>query len=111
MVSMLVFQILVAKNSHIFNGVPVRLDSAPGTILIFSAVSFYRPRTARAEADPTYALRGALTQVKPTPRAAITDAEKFGALLRAIDAFDGQPLQQGRLGVDGHGHDGSGDGD
>ena len=47
--------------------------------------------TARAETDPTYALRGALTQFKPTPRAAITDATKFGALLRAIDAFDGQP--------------------
>ena len=28
--------------------------------------------------------------MKPTPRAAITDAEKFGALLRAIDSFDGQ---------------------
>jgi len=36
-------------------------------------------------------LRGALTQVKPTPRAAITDAEKFGALLRAVDTFGGQP--------------------
>lgn len=41
--------------------------------------------------DPTYALRGALTQFRPSPRAAITDRTQFGALLRAIDAFDGQP--------------------
>jgi integrase len=32
-----------------------------------------------------------LTTVKATPRAAIIEAKKFGALLRAIDAFDGQP--------------------
>ena len=62
-----------------------RLRSTIGTVFRYAIA------TARAEADPTYALRGALTQVKPTPRAAITDAQKFGALLRAIDSFDGQP--------------------
>lgn len=51
----------------------------------------YAIATARADADPTYALKGALTQARPSPRAAITDAPRFGALLRAIDAFDGQP--------------------
>lgn len=51
----------------------------------------YAIATARAETDPTYSLRGALAQVKSTPRAAITDPQRFGALLRAIDAFDGQP--------------------
>jgi integrase len=62
-----------------------RLRSTIGSVFRFAIA------TARADTDPTYALRGALTQVRPTPRAAITDAEQFGALLRAIDAFDGQP--------------------
>jgi integrase len=61
-----------------------RLRSTVGSVLRFAIA------TARADADPTYALRGALTQVKATPRAAITDAARFGALLRAVDSFDGQ---------------------
>ena len=61
-----------------------RLRSTIGSVFRYAIA------TARAEFDPTYALRGALTQVKAPPRAAITDAKKFGALLRAIDAFDGQ---------------------
>jgi integrase len=51
----------------------------------------YAIATARVNADPTYALRGALTHARPTPRAAITDPAALGALLRAIEAFDGQP--------------------
>ena len=62
-----------------------RLRSTIGSVFRYAIA------TARADMDPTYALRGALTQVKPTPRAAITDPTSFGALLRAIDAFDGQP--------------------
>jgi integrase len=68
-----------------------RYESARRLRSTIGSVFRYAIATARAEADPTYALRGALTQVKPTPRAAITDAEKFGALLRAVDTFDGQP--------------------
>ena len=44
-----------------------------------------------ADIDPTYALRGALVRPKEKPRAAITDPEKFGELLRAIHGYDGQP--------------------
>jgi len=55
------------------------------------AVCRYAIATARAENDPTSALRGALTTPIVTPRAAITDPKKFGAMLRAIDSFDGQP--------------------
>ncbi|MGH6870438.1 MAG: tyrosine-type recombinase/integrase [Rhizomicrobium sp.] len=51
----------------------------------------YAVATSRAEFDPTPVLRGAITPPKVTPRAAITDPEKFGGLLRAIDGFDGQP--------------------
>jgi len=68
-----------------------RYESARRLQSTIGSVFRYAIATARAEIDPTYALRGALTQVKPTPRAAITDPQKFGALLRAIDAFDGQP--------------------
>ncbi len=68
-----------------------RYESARRLRSTIGSVFRYAIATARAENDPTYALRGALTQAKSTPRAAITDAEKFGALLRAIDAYDGQP--------------------
>ncbi len=68
-----------------------RYESARRLRSTVGSVFKYAIATARAETDPTYALRGALTRAKPKPRAAITDAEKFGALLRAIDTFDGQP--------------------
>ena len=68
-----------------------RYKSARRPRSTIGSVFRYAIATARAESDPTHALRGALTHVKATPRAAITDAKKFGALLRAIDAFDGQP--------------------
>ena len=55
------------------------------------AVCRYAIATARAEFDPTPALRGAISSPKVTPRAAITDPKKFGGLLRAIETFDGQP--------------------
>ncbi|HEY1613996.1 MAG TPA: integrase arm-type DNA-binding domain-containing protein [Rhizomicrobium sp.] len=58
------------------------------------AVCRYAIATARAEMDPTSALRGALTSPIVKPRAAIIDERKFGALLRAIDTFDGQPTTQ-----------------
>ena len=61
------------------------------------AVCRYAIATARAETDPTSALRGALTSPKVKPRAAIIDATKFGGLLRAIDSFDGQSSTQAAL--------------
>ena len=61
------------------------------------AVFRYAVATARAENDPTVALRGAIITPKVTPRAAITDAKKFGGLLRAIDGFDGQPTTRAGL--------------
>lgn len=45
--------------------------------------------TARAENDPTYGLRGALTVPAVTHRAAFTNWTGFGGLLRAIDGYDG----------------------
>lgn len=62
-----------------------RLRSTIGSVFRFAIA------TARASADPSMALRGAITMPIVTPRAAVTDPEAFGGLLRAIDRFDGQP--------------------
>jgi integrase len=57
----------------------------------------YAIATARAENDPTYALRGALQASKPKHRAAILDPKELGGLMRAIDAFYGQPTTTAAL--------------
>ncbi len=53
--------------------------------------------TDRASTDPTLALRGALIAPTVTHRAAITDRKGFGALLRALDGFTGQPSTKAAL--------------
>jgi integrase len=53
--------------------------------------------TARAEVDPTYSLRGALTTPPTKNRAAIIDAATFGELLRAIDDYKGAPETRAAL--------------
>lgn len=47
--------------------------------------------TLRAETDPTLALHGALLPPQAVGRAAITGEKAFGALLAAIDQYDGWP--------------------
>ncbi len=47
--------------------------------------------TLRADSDPTIALHGALLPPKVVGRAAITDEKKLGALLNALDDYDGWP--------------------
>ena len=62
-----------------------RLRSTIGAVCRFAIF------TARAQTDPTMVLRGAIATPTVTSYAAITDPEKFGVLLRAIDNFQGQP--------------------
>jgi integrase len=50
----------------------------------------YAVATGRAERDPSMDLRGAMTAPRVAHRPAIVDPAKIGALLRAIDGFDGQ---------------------
>ncbi|CAH1659554.1 hypothetical protein CHELA40_30090 [Chelatococcus asaccharovorans] len=51
----------------------------------------YAVPTARADNDPIFALRAAaLTAPQTKSWAALTDPKAFGALLRAIDGFEGQ---------------------
>ncbi len=56
---------------------------------VIGSIFRYAIVTLRATSDPTYALHGALLRPNTKPRAAITDEHDFGALLRAIDSFDG----------------------
>lgn len=74
-----------------------RYDTADTLRSVIGAVCRYAVATARAESDPTTALRGALATPKATPRAAITDAKAFGAMLRAIDGFSGQETTRNAL--------------
>ena len=56
---------------------------------ICSMIFRYAIATGRAERDPTADLRGALTPIKPRHMATITDPKEIGALLRAIDGYQG----------------------
>ena len=62
-----------------------RLRSTIGSVFRYAIA------TARAEADPTIALKGALIVPKVRSHAAITTPKALGGLLRAIDSYDGQP--------------------
>jgi integrase len=68
-----------------------RLETAGRLRALIGQVFRYAIATARAENDPTYALRGALTTPTTTHRPAIIDPVGFGALLRAIDGYAGDP--------------------
>ena len=57
----------------------------------------YAIATGRAERDPSMDLRGALTAPRVTHRPTIVDPSGIGALLRAIDGFDGQPTTRAAL--------------
>lgn len=56
-----------------------------------SQIYRYAVATGRADRDITADLRGALAPVVTKSHAAITDPVKVGALLRAIDGYEGQP--------------------
>ena len=68
-----------------------RLETAKRLRSVIGQVFRYAIAAGKVADDPTLALRGALAAPKPTSRAAITDAKGLGGLLRAIDAYEGQP--------------------
>jgi integrase len=57
----------------------------------------YAVATGRAERDPSVDLRGALTAPKVIHRSTIVDPADVGALLRAIEDYDGLPLTKAAL--------------
>ncbi len=59
-----------------------------------SRVFRYAVATARAAVDPAQPLQGALVSPAAKHHSAITDPFAFGALLRAIGAYSGQPVSK-----------------
>lgn len=70
------------------------LDTAHRMRFICGQVFRYAIATGRAERDPATDLRGALTPFKEKNHAAITDPKEVGALLRAIDSYQGHFVVQ-----------------
>jgi len=65
------------------------IETAHRTLQNCSQVFRYAVATGRAERDPTLDLRGALAPVTERHHPSITDPKAIGALLRAIDGYDG----------------------
>ena len=68
-----------------------RLRGNMGSVFRYAVV------TLRATSDPTTLLRGALLAPKVQHRAAITDEKRLGALMLAIDEYDGWPTVRAAL--------------
>jgi integrase len=66
-------------------------ETAHRTLSYASQVFRYGVATSVVTSDPTRDLRGALAPIVTTHRAAITEPEEVGALLRAIDGYGGTP--------------------
>jgi len=74
-----------------------QLETAKRLRAVIGEVFRYAIATGRAESDPTFALKGALTAPVVRHRPAITEPKPFGGLLRAIDDFMGQPTTKAAL--------------
>ncbi len=74
-----------------------RYETAHRLRSTIGAVFRYAIATGRATIDPTQALKGALVRRPVQSYAAITKPKPFGALLRAIDGFEGQPATHAAL--------------
>ena len=74
-----------------------RHETAKRMRAICSQVFRYAIATARADRDIAADLRGALIVPKVTHMAAITDPEKVGGLMRAIQTFGGHPTTAAAL--------------
>ncbi len=79
-----------------------RRETARRLRSVIGQVFRYAIATARAEADPTPNLRGALAAPQVKHRAAILDPEGVGDLLRAIDGLTGQPSNRIALQIAPH---------
>jgi integrase len=68
-----------------------RVESALATRATIGRVFRYAIATARAEVDPTSALRGALQRHVPASHPALTTRRELGGLMRAIYGYRGWP--------------------
>ncbi len=78
------------------------LETARRTRAFASRVFRYAVATARAKSDPAVLLLGAVAAPRPRHLAAIIDAKRAGDLLRAIDAYSGQPVTRLALTLSPH---------
>lgn len=74
-----------------------RLETARRLRSIIGQVFRFAIATQRAKDDPTVALRGALTPPIVKSRAAVIERTAFGALLRAVDGYEGARLTTAAL--------------
>lgn len=74
-----------------------RVESALATRAAIGRVFRYAIATARAQNDPTFALRGALTRHSPASHPAISTVDELGGLARAIWGYEGWPTLAGAL--------------
>ncbi|TBA03093.1 tyrosine-type recombinase/integrase [Rhizobium ruizarguesonis] len=68
-----------------------RVESALATRSAIGRVCRFAIATARAENDPTSALRGALQRHVPVSHPALTNRKELGGLMRAIYGYNGWP--------------------
>jgi integrase len=68
-----------------------KFETARRLRAVIGEVFRYAIAIGKAENDPTFALRGALTTPATKHRAAIIEPVALGALLRAIDSYQGSP--------------------
>jgi integrase len=66
------------------------LESARRALQFAGSVMRYGVATARLTSDPTRDLKGALSAPRVKHRAAILEAPRVGALMRAIDGYEGK---------------------
>ncbi len=78
------------------------LETARRTLQFASRVFCYAVATTRLSSDPTRDLRGALIAPKATSFAALTEPQSVGALMRAIDGYDGSLITQIALKLAAH---------
>jgi len=74
-----------------------KAETARRTRSVAGQVIRYAIATGRAENDPTTALRGALAPAQSRHHAAVTEPKAFGALLRAIEGYEGEPITRAAL--------------
>ena len=74
-----------------------RLETATRMREAVGAVFRLAVATGRTKNDPTFALRGALARPTVMHRAVLLDPKAFGAMLRAVDGFQGQPTTRACL--------------
>jgi integrase len=74
-----------------------RLETARRALSECSQVFRYAVSTGRVESDPTRDLKGSFAVPTVRHMPAITDPRKVGALMRAIEAYEGQPASKAAL--------------